>query len=46
MLLLLLLLMNDAEFASYADDNTTFYVVDNLNDIKLKLQNASKTLMV
>ena len=35
--------MNDVEFASYADDNTPFFVGDDLNVI-LKLQNASKTL--
>ena len=36
--------MNDVEFASYADDNTPFFVGDDLNDVILKLQNASKTL--
>ena len=36
--------MNDVEFASYADDNTPFIVGDALNDVILKLQNASKTL--
>ena len=35
--------MNDVEFASYADDNTPFFVGGDLNVI-LKLQNASKTL--
>ena len=36
--------MNDVEFASYADDSTPFFVGDDLNDVILKLQNASKTL--
>ena len=36
--------MNDVEFTSYADDNTPFFVGDDLNDVILKLQNASKTL--
>ena len=29
--------MNDVEFASYADDNTPFFVGDDLNDVILKL---------
>ena len=40
----LFFIMNDVEFASYADDNTPFFVGDDLNDVILKLQNASKTL--
>ena len=36
--------MNDAEFASYADDNTSFFVGDDMSDVLLKLQNAPKTL--
>ena len=36
--------MNDVEFPSYADDNTPFFVGDDLSDVILKLQNASKTL--
>ena len=36
--------MNDVEFASYADGDTPFFVSDDLNDVILKLQNASKTL--
>ena len=40
----LFFIMNDVEFASYADDNTPFFVGDNLNDVILKLQNGSKTL--
>ena len=35
--------MNGVEFASYADDNTPIFVGDNLNDVILKLKNASKT---
>ena len=37
--------MNDVEFASYADDNTPFFVGNDLSDVILKLQNASKTLL-
>ena len=33
----LLFIMNDVEFASYADDNTPFFVSDDLNDVILKL---------
>ena len=40
----LFFIMNDVEFASYADHNTPFFVGDDLNDVILKLQNASKTL--
>ena len=40
----LFFIMNDVELASYADGNTPFFVGDNLNDVILKLQNASKTL--
>ena len=40
----LFFIMNDVEFASYADDNTPFFVEDDLNDVILKLQNASKTI--
>ena len=36
--------MKDAEFASYADDNTPFFVGYDLSDAILKLKNASKTL--
>ena len=36
--------MNDVEFTGYADDNTPFFVGDDLNDVILKLQNTSKTL--
>ena len=36
--------MNDVEFASYADDNTPFFVGGNLYDVVFKLQNASKIL--
>ena len=40
----LIFIINDVEFASYSDDNTPFFVGDNLSDVILKLQNASKTL--
>ena len=40
----LIFIINDLEFASYSDDNTPFFVGDNLSDVILKLQNASKTL--
>ena len=40
----LFFIMNDVEFASYADGNTPFFVGDDLNDVILKLQYASKTL--
>ena len=40
----LFFIMNDVEFASYTDDNTPFFVGYDLNDVILKLQNASKTL--
>ena len=36
--------MNDVDLASYADDNTLFFVGDDLSYVILKLQNASKTL--
>ena len=40
----LFFIMNDVEFASYADDNTPFFVGHDLNAVLLKLQNTSKTL--
>ena len=40
----LFFIMNDGEFARYAGNNTPFFVGDDLNDVILKLQNASKTL--
>ena len=36
--------MNDVEFASCGYDNTPFFVGDDLKDVILKLQIASKTL--
>ena len=33
----LFFIMNDVEFAGYADDNTPFFVGDDLNDVILKL---------
>ena len=40
----LFFIMNDVEFASYTDDNTPFFVGDDLSDVILKLQNTSKAL--
>ena len=40
----LFFIMNDVKFAGYADENTPFFVGDDLTDVILKLQNASKTL--
>ena len=40
----LFFIMNDVEFACYVDENTPFFVGNDLNDVILKLQNASKTL--
>ena len=39
----LFFIMNDVEFASYAKDNTPFFVGDDLSNVIFKLQNASKT---
>ena len=36
--------MNNVDFASYADDNTPFFVDKDLDDVISKLQNVSKTL--
>ena len=36
--------MNDEDFASYADDNTPFFVGNDLDEVIFKLQNASITL--
>ena len=40
----LFFIMNNVDFASYADDNTPFFVGKDLDDVISKLQNASKTL--
>ena len=40
----LFFLMNDVDFASYTDDNTPFFVRNDLNEVIFKLQRASKTL--
>ena len=40
----LFFVMNNVEFASYADDNTPIFVGKDLDDVISKLQNASKTL--
>ena len=37
--------MNGIEFASYADDNTPFFVGDDLNDVILKLQKCFKNTL-
>ena len=37
--------MNETDFASYADDNTPYVVVNNIEDVIIKLQNASITLV-
>ena len=42
----LFFIVNDAEFASYTDDNTAFCVVDNLSNVIMKLQNPLKTLFI
>ena len=36
--------MNDVDFASYADDNTPFFVGNDLDEVIFNLQNASITL--
>ena len=36
--------MNDVDFASYADDNTPFFVNNDLDEAIFKLHSASKTL--
>ena len=36
----LFFIMNDVEFASYADDNTPFFVGDDLNDVILKFKST------
>ena len=40
----LFLIMNNTELASYADDNTPYAVGNNIEELIVKLQNASKTL--
>ena len=37
--------MNETDFASYADDNTPYGVGNNIEDVILKLQNASLALL-
>ena len=39
----LFLIMNNIELASYADDNTPYAVGNNIEELIVKLQNASKT---
>ena len=40
----LFLIMNNTELASYADDNTPYAAGNNIEEVIVKLQNASKTL--
>ena len=40
----LFFIMNETDFASYADDNTPYVVGDNIEDVIIKLQNAPLTL--
>ena len=40
----LFFIMNETDFASYADDNTPYVVGNNIEDVIIKLQNASLTL--
>ena len=40
----LFLIINNFELASYADDNTPYAVGNNIKELIVKLQNASKTL--
>ena len=40
----LFFVINNVDFSSYEDENTLFLVGDDLSDVILKLQNASKTL--
>ena len=39
----LFLIMNNFELARYADDNTSYAVGNNIKELIVKLQNASKT---
>ena len=40
----LFFIMSETDFASYADDNTPYVVGSNIEDVIIKLQNASLTL--
>ena len=40
----LFFIMNEVNFASYADDNTPFFVGNGLDEVIFKLQSYSKTL--
>ena len=42
----LFFIMNDVDFASYADDNTPFFVGNDIDEVILKMQNASETLFM
>ena len=37
-------IMNETDFASYADNNTSYVAANNIEDVMIKLQNASLTL--
>ena len=37
--------MNDVDFASYADDSTPFFVGNDIDEVILKMPNASETLL-
>ena len=36
--------MNETDFASYADNNTSYLAANNIEDVMIKLKNASLTL--
>ena len=40
----LFFIINDVDFTSYADDNTPFFIGNDLDEVIFKLQSASKTL--
>ena len=40
----LFFIMNETDFANYADDNTPYVVGNNIEDVIIKLQNGSLTL--
>ena len=40
----LFFIMNETDFASYADNNTSYLAANNIEDVMIKLKNASLTL--
>ena len=40
----LFFILNDADFASYADDNTPYVIADDINSVIASLEKASKAL--